>query len=161
MKLIKWIFLSALFLILIFLLGKMFILNRPRFSPQEIAISYLQAEQSSQRKLAEEYLFSDFEKVEILKKRYKEISRLNWIQKEETGQEPVFELKEIKISKNQARVKIFEKTNKKEGFIFFDYYLPKEITFETELTKVGNWKNGGRAMLEFLAEKKLPVIKAF
>jgi hypothetical protein len=39
-------------------------------------------------------------------------------------------------------VKILEKTNKKEGWIFFDFYLPKEINFEAKLIRLGSWKKG-------------------
>ncbi len=145
--------LLAIVLFLIYLPLKTLYLNRPKLSPQKVVISYLQSEQSSHlpadattlqagRKLAEEFLFSELEKVEILKEKYKDISRLNWIQKEKAGQEPVFEAKEIKIEEKIAKVKIYEKTNKKEGWIFFDYRLPKEINFEAELTKIGSWKQG-------------------
>ncbi|MBU4299398.1 DUF4352 domain-containing protein [Patescibacteria group bacterium] len=129
-------------LFLIFLLVKTFYFNKPKLSPEKIVISYLELEQFSQRNLAEKFLFSDFEKVEILKEKYKDISRLNWIQTEKEGAEPIFEIKEIKIEKKDAKIKIYEKTNRKEGWIFFDFYLPKQIVFEAGLTKIGSWKNG-------------------
>lgn len=129
-------------LFLIFLLVKTFYFNKPKLSPEKIVISYLELEQFSQRNLAEKFLFSDFEKVEILKEKYKDISRLNWIQTEKEGAEPIFEIKEIKIEKKDAKIKIYEKTNRKEGWIFFDFYLPKQIVFEAGLTKIGSWKKG-------------------
>ena len=134
--------LLGIVLVLIFLLAKTFYFNKPKQSPAQVAISYLQAEQSSQRNLAEEFLLPALEKVEILGEKYKDISRLSWIQKEKEGVEPIFETKEIKIKGKDAQVKILEKTNKKDGWIFFDYYLPKQINFEANLIKIGSWKKG-------------------
>lgn len=130
------------FSLLIFILLKTFYLNQPKIRPEMVVIFYLKLEQNNQRKLAEKYLFPDFERVEILSEKYSLLSLSHWIQKEKTGEESVFQAKEIKIGKKEARVKIFEKTNKKQGWIFFNYYLPKEIIFEANLIKVGNWKKG-------------------
>jgi hypothetical protein len=141
-KWVKKLFLLGTIFVLIFLLLKTFYFNRPKLSPDEVVISYLQKEQSFQRNLAEEKLLPDFEKVEVLSEKYSDINRLNWIQNERAGGEPIFETKEIKIKGKEAGVKILEKTNIKEGWIFFDYYLPKEITFEAGLTKIGSWKKG-------------------
>lgn len=89
-KWLKIILLSVVAIVLTFLLTKTFYFNRPKLSPAQVAISYLQAEQSPDlpadsttlragRNLAEEKLFPDFEKVEILSEKYLIISRLNWI----------------------------------------------------------------------------------
>ena len=146
---IKYILNKALIVIVIllfclipaFILVKTFWLNRPALSPFEVCLSYLQLEQNSQREKAERYLF-DFEKVEIFGERYLILRNTIWAQKEKKGKEPVFEKKEERIEKERARVSLLEKTNRNEGFIFFDFKLPKEIAFKIELRKEGSWKKG-------------------
>jgi membrane-associated HD superfamily phosphohydrolase len=138
---LKVIFLSFLIILFIFLLIKTFYLNRPKIKPGEIAISYLKEAQSSIEK-AENYLYPDLKKVKILDENYENLQNLKWVQKEKEGEEPIFEIKSEKIKKNKAEVAILEKTNKKEGWLFFEYKLPKEILFEVSLEKLGSWKKG-------------------
>jgi hypothetical protein len=139
---LKVLIVSFLIIFFIFTLIKTFFLNRPKIKPGEIAISYLKAEQSAKRELAESYLHPDLKKVEIFGKNYEEFKIYQIHQKEREGEEPVFETKEKRIEKNKARVNVFEKTNKNQGWFFFEFYLPEEISFEVILEKIGNWKKG-------------------
>jgi hypothetical protein len=138
---LKVIFLSFLIILFIFLLIKTFFLNRPKIKPGEIAIFYLKEAQSSIEK-AESYLYPDLKRIEIFEGNYEELKKFKITQKEKEGEEPVFEIKDEKIEKNKATVNVFERTNKKEGWFFFGYYLPKEISFKVELEKIGSWKKG-------------------
>ena len=141
-KILAIVLFLAFFALLVFILLKTFYLNRPKAAPDQTVISYLKLEQNSQRDLAEKYLFSDSDKVEILGEKYSSLRVSRWIQKPRKGKEAVFEIEEAKNGEKEALVKILEKTNKKQGWIFFNYYLPKEITFKAELIKIGSWKKG-------------------
>jgi hypothetical protein len=139
---LKKILVSAVIFVLIFLLVKTFYLNRPELSPAEATIFYLKAEQNFERETAEKYLFSNLEKVEMLGEKYQDLRKIRWVKKEKDGKEPVFAIKSQRIEKKEAIINISEKSNKKEGLPFFDYFLPEELVFDVWLGKVGNWKEG-------------------
>ena len=135
-------------LAVVFVLAKIFWPNQPKETPFETVVSYLQLEQSAQRKEAEKYLSAGnkqektFGNVEIFGEKYATLRNTIWRQEEAEGEEPIFEKKTEEIKKGKAKVILLEKTNKKEGLIFFDFKLPKEIVFEIDLEKEGNWKEG-------------------
>ena len=131
-----------------FFLAKIFWLNQPKENPFEATVSYLQLEQSFQREEAEKYLFSVFENVEIFGEKYTTLRNTIWYQEERAGQEPIFEETSSQSFPNLGRgiegvkITLLEKTNKNEGLIFFTFELPREVIFEIDLEKEGNWKDG-------------------
>lgn len=149
-------------LVVVFLLAKIFWLNQPKETPFEIVVFYLQLEQDSQREEAEKYLLSQlviasdkeergnlsFENVEIFGEKYATLRNTIWRQEETEGKEPIFEETPAQSSPKLGgeiegvKITLLEKTNRKEGWIFFDFKLPKEIIFEIDLEKEGNWKEG-------------------
>lgn len=138
-RIVKKALYILIFLVIILIPLKTFYLNKPKLSPLETAISYLKLEQSPRGGEAKKYLFSDFGKIEVLGEKYKEV---RWVNEEKKGEEPIFKEEKSTTGENEASVAFIEETNKNEGLVFFDFKLPKEIAFEVELVREGNWKEG-------------------
>ena len=126
-----------------YILIKTFSLNNPEASSFQVAVSYFKAEQNFQREEAEKYLFSELSEVKILEKNYEDVRYFLEIaeEKKEIKKEPVFEEKKFD-SKEEGKIVVLEKMNKKQGFAFFGFNLPDEVLFEVELKKQGNWFKG-------------------
>jgi len=149
---------SVFVLILIFVLMKIFILKpKPQSitpspvtyptSPEEVVIKYFLLEQERNRQEAEKYLFSDFPKVEIFNEKYENLRRFFWAQpvwiqpEEKEGGLPEYQIKNIQIKNSEANITLDIKTNKMEGSVFFNFYLPSEVIFEINLIKEEDyWK---------------------
>lgn len=142
-----------LFLISIFILVKIFILKPspppspleipPLFS-EEVVIKYFELEQEKNREESEKYLFSDLSKVEIFGENYQKqnLQYFLWTQPEEKeGPLPEYQIKSSQIEKSKAKIILEVTTSKMEGSLFFNFYLPKKVIFETDLVKEGGyWK---------------------
>lgn len=140
-------------LILIFIILKIFILKPslppspleipPLFS-EEVVIKYFELEQEKNREESEKYLFSDLSKVEIFGENYQKqnLQYFLWTQPEEKeGPLPEYQIKDSHIEENEASITIEVTTSKMEGSLFFNFYLPKKVVFETDLVKEGGyWK---------------------
>lgn len=113
-------------------------------SPEETVIKYLSLEFEKDRQEAEEYLFSDHSKIEVLREGYSNIGSffLNDTKGGNTqGSLPEYNIKNEVIEGDRAKVNLEVATNKLEGSIFFIFSLPKNITFEADLVKEReNWK---------------------
>ncbi len=139
--------------ILVFVLVKIFILKPslppppseiPLLSPKEVVIKYFTLEQEKNREESEKYLFSDFSRVEILGENYQKqnLHYYPWYQPEEKeGLLPEYQIRESEIGENKAKITLEATTNKVEGSLFFNFYLPEKIIFEIDLGKEGDyWK---------------------
>ena len=126
-----------------FIAFKTFFINRPRLSPELTANFYLQQEQFGLRSEAEEFLFENFDKVEILGENYNNLRDVAYKKKEGPRN---FKVKEVKKEKGNIKVNLIE-TILREVY-FFNFLLSKEyqkdgeIEFEVLLTKVGDWWSG-------------------
>jgi hypothetical protein len=150
-KFLKIGLISAVVLILIFFLIKIFILKPPLppdipSSPpkeaKEVVIKYFSLEQEKNRRESEKYLFSDFTKVEIFGKNYQNLKIFYWTQLEEKeGSLPEYQIKDSLIKENEANITVEVITNRMENSLFFNFFLPEKIIFEVNLVKEGDyWK---------------------